>query len=246
MTTQTSAPTAAPVAGKIAIVRELPSTTKDSAPSFMCVVDGITVGTSKHKDYFEFHKRRGDIVRLNELEISKFIYVGPDGNIAEQKKVDGAAPARGNVTKAIALASNPKPAPIGFNNQTHAQARENGRKGAIARLKNSGVTGGRPNASSAADHSNATAGASTRSTARAQAAGTKTSAVPPTSKASDKPTGASDRSQDDAKQRAIENGRKGAQRAAELRAQASSGAAKPVKVPGKPGRPRKVNTEHAS
>lgn len=197
--TQTSTPTAT-ATGKIAVIREIPAVTTDLPPSFMCVVDGITIGTSKHKDYFEFHKRRGDIVRLNDLDIGKFIYVGADGNIAEQKKVDGAPLARGNVTKAVALSSNPKPAPIGFNNQSHTQAQENGRKGAIARLKNTVVPGNRP----------------------------------------------SIRVLDDAaKQRSIENGRKGAERAAELRAQAASGDIKPVKVPGKPGRPRKVNTEHA-
>jgi hypothetical protein len=242
MTTATQATTPA-ASGKIAVVREIPAVTTDTPATFMCVVDGITIGTSKHKDYFEFHKRRGDIVRLNDLEISKFIYVGADGNIAEQKKVEGAPAARGNVSKAIALAADPKPAPVGFNNQSHAQAQENGRKGAEARLKNAGVTGDRPNASGAADQSKPTASAGTQSTARAQTTGMKASVK------NDKPSAKSDAKAltDEARQRAIENGKKGAARAAELRAQASSGSSTvSAKVPGKPGRPRKVSNDRAS
>jgi hypothetical protein len=192
--TQTSTPTppASIPSGKIAVVKAAPN-----GASFTCVVDGITIGTSKHKDYFEFHKRRGDIARLNSLDIGKFIYVDNAGTITEQKKVDGFQ-VRGNVASAIKHAlENPIPAPVGFNGQTHEQAQENGRKGASARHVVVDI-----------------------------------SRVSPKSAISD-----------DLRQQQIENGRKGAQRAAELRAQA---AVAPVQAaPAKrAGRPRKDVAVH--
>lgn len=218
MTTTQTAPTTAanPTAlpsGKIAVVKASP----DGA-SFTCVVDGITVGTSKHKDYFEFHKRRGDIVRLNDLDISKFVYVDSANQITDQVKVEGAAPARGAVVHAIKKAENPTPAPVGFNNQTHAQAQENGRKGAEARLRNVSSGGDRPNAVGANVNSKPTA---TSAGQTVRAASMKASTDKPAAKASGL-------TPDELKQRQIENGKKGAARAAELRAQAASSADKVV------------------
>jgi hypothetical protein len=193
--------------GKIAIV-------KQQADKFTCVVDGITIGTSKHKDYFEFHKRRGDIVSLKNIDIGKFVYVDEADQILETKKIDGAAPARASVARAIALAKEPKAAPVGFNNQTHAQAQENGRNGAQARL--SGAEHPKADGSSApSDQTQSGQPSAARAT---QATGTKVKNTRPAKAQTDKPVAQNALSPEETMERARENGRKGAQRAAELRA----------------------------
>lgn len=239
-----TATTAAP-SGIIAVVKENAPADKEGSPTFTCVVDGVTVGTSKHRDYFEFHKRRGDIVSLNKLNIGKFVYVDAADQVVETKKIEGVPAPRASVQRAIALAKNPAPAPVGFNNQTHAQAQENGRKGAMARLKNVSGGGDRPNAQAAdSNTSKPTANAGSRSTVRGQATGTKDGASRQ-SKGTAKADAPSAQADTDAKAKACEYGRLGAQRAAEKRAAAAAGsdkatasAAQPVKRG--PGRPRKV------
>jgi hypothetical protein len=159
--------------GKIAVVKA-----DKNAEMFTCVVDGITIGSSKHKDYFEFHKRRGDIVRLAKLPISKFIYIDNADQVLNTVKIEGAPSTNASVARAITLAKEPAP----------AQSAVNDSKGAIAKIK----------------------------------------------EVSKRLLGLDDL------ELARENGRKGARKAAELRAQVFESSVKVVKIPGKPGRPRKI------
>lgn len=48
---------------------------------FACIIDNARIGTSKHKDYFEYHFRRGDIKALAQHKIGEFVYMGADGSV---------------------------------------------------------------------------------------------------------------------------------------------------------------------
>ena len=67
--------------------------TRDIANNkFVCTVNGTSIGASKHEDYFEYHYRRGDIARLNNLQIDQFAYMNEDGSVKEIKEAKRAAP----------------------------------------------------------------------------------------------------------------------------------------------------------
>lgn len=53
-----------------------------SAGKFSCVYDGKVLGTSKHKDYWEYHYARGDLRCAQGRAISKFVRV-TDAGIVE-------------------------------------------------------------------------------------------------------------------------------------------------------------------
>jgi hypothetical protein len=48
---------------------------------YACTLANVRLGLSKHKDYFEFHYRRGDLPSLNEKYISEFVYLNPDSSV---------------------------------------------------------------------------------------------------------------------------------------------------------------------
>ena len=63
------------------ITRDPENTTK-----FICTVDGTVIGSSRYRDYFEFHYKRADINKLMALNIDQFAYM--DDNGAVEKLVE--------------------------------------------------------------------------------------------------------------------------------------------------------------
>ena len=51
------------------------------AEKFSCVCDGEVIGTSKHKDYWEYHYARGDLKAAQTHNIGKFVRLLADGSI---------------------------------------------------------------------------------------------------------------------------------------------------------------------
>lgn len=48
---------------------------------FVCVYDGKVIGSSKHKDYWEYHWARGDLRSAQQYRISKFVRVTDAGAV---------------------------------------------------------------------------------------------------------------------------------------------------------------------
>jgi hypothetical protein len=53
----------------------------ERAGNFICTVDGTVIGSSRYRDYFEFHYRRADIVKLMAHGIDQFAYMAEDGTV---------------------------------------------------------------------------------------------------------------------------------------------------------------------
>jgi hypothetical protein len=67
--------------------------TRDASNNkFVCTINGQSIGTSKYEDYFEYHYKRGDIARLNSLNIDQFAYLNDDGTVKVTKDAVKAAP----------------------------------------------------------------------------------------------------------------------------------------------------------
>jgi hypothetical protein len=56
-----------------------------SKDKYVCTINGEPIGESKHKDYFEFHYRRGDITGLMKHDIGGFQYLNDDGTNGDLK-----------------------------------------------------------------------------------------------------------------------------------------------------------------
>lgn len=65
---------AAPIAGALAII-------VPAAEKFSCVLNGKVIGTSKHKDYWEYHYARGDLKNAQSYGIGKFVRVTTAGAV---------------------------------------------------------------------------------------------------------------------------------------------------------------------
>lgn len=52
-----------------------------TADKFVCVYDGKIVGSSKHKDYWEYHWARGDLRSSQQYRISKFVRITEAGSV---------------------------------------------------------------------------------------------------------------------------------------------------------------------
>ena len=67
--------------------------TRDASNNkFVCTINGQSIGTYKYEDYFEYHYKRGDIARLNNLSIDQFAYMNDDGTVKATKDAVKAAP----------------------------------------------------------------------------------------------------------------------------------------------------------
>jgi hypothetical protein len=74
------------------------------AGKYSCVVAGKVIGTSKHKDYWEYHYRLGDLRSLRGASLSKFVRVD------ERHEVESVLSAEGLRDKAVRDAVLPKDA----------------------------------------------------------------------------------------------------------------------------------------
>lgn len=65
---------AVPTKGSLAII-------VPNAGKFSCVFNGKVIGTSKHKDYWEYHYARGDLKSAQDCPIGKFVRVTSVGAV---------------------------------------------------------------------------------------------------------------------------------------------------------------------
>lgn len=52
-----------------------------AAGKYSCICNGKVIGTSKHKDYWEYHHARGDLRASQEHPISLFVRISQAGNV---------------------------------------------------------------------------------------------------------------------------------------------------------------------
>lgn len=65
-----------------------------TADKYTCLFNGKVLGTSKHKDYWEYHYAKGDLKSIKESSVKKFVRLNDSGDIvclscAEKLKTAG-------------------------------------------------------------------------------------------------------------------------------------------------------------
>lgn len=84
------------------------ATVKQDGAVFVCTLNGVELGRSKHNDYFEYHAKRGDVKALREANLTHINYVDAAGTVTTVRiKDEPVADATAAIAATVAAATAP-------------------------------------------------------------------------------------------------------------------------------------------